>query len=70
MVIKDFEANNWQKFPVYAFAQWPKKVSVQWSGLCVFVFAPIKNSTIMQDHKNAPSLDFFGYFFIKKKSNE
>lgn len=25
MVIKDFEANNWQKFPVHAFASWPKK---------------------------------------------
>lgn len=27
MVIKDFEANNWQKFPVHAFADWPKKHS-------------------------------------------
>lgn len=25
MVIKDFEANNWQKFPVHAFTNWPKK---------------------------------------------
>lgn len=25
MVIKDFEANNWQKFPVHAFTHWPKK---------------------------------------------
>lgn len=28
MVIKDFEANNWQKFPVYAFASWPKKTQL------------------------------------------
>jgi transposase-like protein len=25
MVIKDFEANNWQKFSVHAFNNWPKK---------------------------------------------
>ncbi len=25
MVIKDFEANNWQKFSVHAFNHWPKK---------------------------------------------
>jgi len=25
MVIKDFEANNWQKFSVHAFSHWPKK---------------------------------------------
>lgn len=24
MVIKDFEANNWQKYPVVAYQQWPK----------------------------------------------
>ena len=25
MVIKDFEGNNWQKYPVTAFAKWPNK---------------------------------------------
>jgi transposase-like protein len=25
LTFKDFEANNWQKFPVHAFASWPKK---------------------------------------------
>ena len=25
MVIKDFEGNNWQKYPVTAFAKWPDK---------------------------------------------
>lgn len=25
MIIKDFEANNWQKYPVTAFQAWPKK---------------------------------------------
>jgi len=25
MIIKNFEANNWQKFPVHAFNNWPKK---------------------------------------------
>ena len=24
VVIKDFEANNWQKYPVHAFQSWPK----------------------------------------------
>ena len=25
MVIKDFEGNNWQRYPVYNFQSWPKK---------------------------------------------
>lgn len=25
MIIKNFEMNNWQKYPVIAFQEWPKK---------------------------------------------
>lgn len=29
MVIKDFEANNWQKYPVTAYQHWPKKTQLK-----------------------------------------
>jgi putative transposase len=25
MIIKDFEMNNWQKYPVIAYQNWPRK---------------------------------------------
>ncbi len=29
MVIKDFEGNNWQKYPVYNFKYWTKKTQLR-----------------------------------------